>query len=794
MKEFYKRPLCFCSTAFLLGAAIGGYFNVHVAVLLSFVISAYVFIASSTVTIIYRKSNVRCIGNENFYRHIKALTALSGALFIGVFLSFYTFFITEGGMLQHYSGSGKTIEATVNARQHFNDYSASYHITITEIDGEKVRINTVLESDFPLDFAPREKVILTVSLSKYEGYDDSLFSRCHARSKGIIFTAVPEEDSNYQIVGSSNSFSGRLNEMRSLMSAGIRHRTNKESAGMISALLIGDRSYLSESAERDFRRLGLSHVLAISGMHLSIIASALGFILKKVRLPQKFRSAITISVILLYTTLTGFSMSVLRATLMLIMLTAANIFGRKSDPITSLLFSVSLICLFDIRAVCDVGLTLSFSATLGITTAGQRALNKIDLFSSNSVFKNLPSFFKAPIFYIMSSFAVSISAVFFTLPFSWIWFGELSLISPLSNLIFIPLFQILMYVIPFILLHPVMPIAASVAASIATFISNVISSLADSVARHIGLTISLDHGFTPYILAISLLLFVFLMICKKSRKHAFSMTALFLVISMTFGITASNVLTDSKTNICYFKSNINEFFIVSDKSGTALCDISDGTRSSYTKVMNFIKNELHKSDIETLIITHYHNRHMTTLSGLSKKNYIKNLFLSVPTTDKEYSIAFTLCKAAEQNGISVTFYRCLSDTTSKDNGAENNNTDSTYENKLISKFGSDIISDSTKFGKNELMLCRREYITRSTHPVVSLAIRTEAKSGNIFYITYLAASYKDTNFQSKEFNLIAQNSDITVYGMHSPKSTAKDYSGGAEEYSSNDFFFRVYEE
>ncbi len=202
----------------------------------------------------------------------------------------------------------------------------------------------------------------------------------------------------------------------------------KKEAAVITALLIGDKSNLTDDIKNDFSSSGTSHLLAVSGLHLTVLSGALFFFLKKLKVPKIPRSVISVFSVLSYMALTGFSKSVTRAGIMMIILLAGEVINEKSDTLNSLGFSVFVICLNPF-AVTDAGALLTVTAVLGLVTVEPLLAEKIK--PKNYILK-----FFADIF--LASLAVFIT----TLPVIFAFFGYVSLAGIFLNLIMIPVAQI----------------------------------------------------------------------------------------------------------------------------------------------------------------------------------------------------------------------------------------------------------------------------------------------------------------------------------------------------------------
>lgn len=137
-----------------------------------------------------------------------------------------------------------------------------------------------------------------------------------------------------------------------------------------SALVLGDKSLLSQDVRDSFGASGAMHVLAVSGLHIGIILELLLFFFG--RLPKIFtkKRAIIVSLIIiwLYSMIIGFPPSVVRATLMFTLLTVSRLSSEQSDSLNTLFFSAFVMLVFEPLLVYDIGFQLSYLAMLGILT------------------------------------------------------------------------------------------------------------------------------------------------------------------------------------------------------------------------------------------------------------------------------------------------------------------------------------------------------------------------------------------------------------------------------------------
>ncbi len=201
----------------------------------------------------------------------------------------------------------------------------------------------------------------------------------------------------------------------------------QEQASLLEALLIGDCSGLSESLETALARTGLSHIVSVSGMHLSFLA---GLVLLWPGNHRK-KMMFAIPILLFFMAATGNSPSVLRAGIMQILFLLAPVCNRESDSPTSLAFALCVLLALNPFSAANVGLQLSFASVAGLYLMTERINRSLQLIFQRRGQKSLPRFVRA----LCAIVASSVSAMIFTIPLSAYYFGLVSIISLLANLL-----------------------------------------------------------------------------------------------------------------------------------------------------------------------------------------------------------------------------------------------------------------------------------------------------------------------------------------------------------------------
>ena len=196
-------------------------------------------------------------------------------------------------------------------------------------------------------------------------------------------------------------------------------------AGFAYSIISGDRSELDHEMISQFSRVGIAHIVAISGLHVGFLVLLLLWPLNRLRLNKWIKLTIVINVLLLYAIFCGASPSVVRACIMAIILLIGNLFGKQNDNLNNVSLAGILILLISPLFLFDLGFLLSFAGVFGI-------------FCLYPVLKRALRFLRWK--WLIESLAVTLSADIATLPIIANAFGYVSLVSSISNLVLVPIF------------------------------------------------------------------------------------------------------------------------------------------------------------------------------------------------------------------------------------------------------------------------------------------------------------------------------------------------------------------
>lgn len=240
---------------------------------------------------------------------------------------------------------------------------------------------------------------------------------------------------------------------------GIKNRCTKiidnsfdsESAGIVKAMLVADKSTLDKNIKKLYSENGIAHIMAISGVHVAIIGMTLYGFLRKLRIGRFISGTFSIAIIVLYGIMTGMSSSTERAVIMLILSIAAEYFGRKTDAPTSMGFAMIIMVLGNPYVILDAGFQLSFAAITGVTVVAPQLRKLLGVFKrfikaadekKKQKHKKIMSLRKM-IIKLIDALVVGIASFITTTPVIIYYYYQFPPYSIFINLIVIPLVSLI---------------------------------------------------------------------------------------------------------------------------------------------------------------------------------------------------------------------------------------------------------------------------------------------------------------------------------------------------------------
>lgn len=304
---------------------------------------------------------------------------------------------------------------------------------------------------------------------------------------GILFTM---DGANVEVVKEAGfSLRGALYAFKELVQERINRLYFEPEASLGSGLLLGSRKGMSEELTADFQAVGLTHIVAVSGYNISLVIACIFALFSF--LPLKRRVILSIVMVALFVLFVGASAAAVRAGIMGSLGMWALYTGRRSQAFFVLLWSAVAMTLWNPAILpFDIGFQLSFASTLGLLVFSPM-LEKVFPLGKG---------------FLREALLLTLSAQLATFPFIVFYFGRLSLISPVANLVVAPL-------LPFSMLFSGLSLVGGMPFAVvaSVFLKGIIVStrwLAKVPYADVPLTLNLQGFlFTLFLLVFSALLF-----------------------------------------------------------------------------------------------------------------------------------------------------------------------------------------------------------------------------------------------------------------------------------------------
>lgn len=255
--------------------------------------------------------------------------------------------------------------------------------------------------------------------------------------KQNVFHQIYTQENQIKIIQRHKTLDFYIENLRNNLSKSFEiHQFDSKTKAIIDALILGQRLELDKETIADYSNAGVIHILAISGLHISIIYFFIVFLLKplkRVKFGAEIQLLIVLAILWLFALLTGLPASVTRAVTLFSFISIGNYFNQPKAIYNALAISAFLILLLKPNAIFDIGFQLSYAAVLSIVLF--QPFYKKFYFSENKI-----------AVYFTDTILVSLAAQIGVLPLSLYYFNQLPLLFLLANLVIIPLSSLVLIV------------------------------------------------------------------------------------------------------------------------------------------------------------------------------------------------------------------------------------------------------------------------------------------------------------------------------------------------------------
>lgn len=539
---------------------------------------------------------------------------------------------TASRQLLEWSQVGRTLPLELQVRDF--PRSTSYGVSVeTEIltEGALHGVSVLLWLPQGQGLRPGDQLTAEVTLSSAEDSDPDW--RYYNLSQGIRLSGRADWA---EVRSGEIPWDLRSKIWARQLGQGLERCFSGETAGFLFALTTGNRELLSESLEEQLSATGLSHVVAASGLHVHLLFSVLCLL----PVGRRWRGLVLLPFLLLFAAIAGFTPSICRAALMEGIFLLGPLFDREADGLTSLSLALALLLGQNIYAAASVSLQLSFAAMFGLRVVCP-ALGRRLREGACSGWK----------YRILSSLTTTLGANVFTLPLVLRYFGTVSLLSPLSNLVVLWLLPALL---PMALLGGLLgwlcPVLGQLLALPVGWLANLVLGLIDALAGIPWSTLPQGVPFLAWVV-LCYAVGVILYFCHGTARQVLSSVVLLLALLPVAGWAVQTKDSPADFTAVVLDVGQGQCLLLQSEQETAVIDCG-GTGKQAREALEQALHQTGADSIDRLILTHYDQDHTGGVPQLLLDGRVKCLCLPEPVEDDQ-ARAQALRQLAEGMGVTV---------------------------------------------------------------------------------------------------------------------------------------------
>jgi len=726
--KLLKRPLALACVAFVLCSVIGFLYPMASAP------SAVAFaVVSAVLLILYFVFKKGC-GQVLFACFFCALFSCAA------FFSSYMHFGKSLSLISGYYSREVVITGCITEVEHTTVYSGLYGIRTLKVDGDELEIKLRLESNSPT-FSRGDVISFCGVIRPFEddvnGYAEKLISM----ADGYIAACEQTGEEYKKYYSNDSSFVSVFESMREWSVKRFASILKPQAASLYSAVFAGDRSEITDGDMLSVRRCGVSHLLAVSGMHFSVIMALVLSFLSALGIPIKPRYALLSAVALIYMAFTGFSPSVVRSGIMLFVTYLGAFVGKNKDMFTSLMLTVTVMIAASPYLILNASFLLSSSATLGIILLSpaidelfahghKRMLSDILRDAELSLPRRILKYMRAVLteyvrsipVSLASAVAVSVFAVAFSLPFSLLFFKSISLASVPAGIILSPLVSLILTTAPFILIFG----GISAVGYVFSFAGDAFFLVTHFFSDIDGVYMNIGYPVTEVLIAVFFALISVCVLFMKKRKLIIPLVACFLAAVVTGSLISEN-FEFSGVDMTYKSTTESDALCVRADNGIVIADMGSDSRSDVKAALSSA-SALKHNEISAYVFTTFKAKSVTVASYLFSNCKLGTVYFPRYASRQSAVAVEAAAKEAESAGVSVGYFY----------------------------FGEDFYVDGCRLNVSEL-----EYLSRSAKPMFSVRIDRRDES-----VLWCSRSYFDGE---KSGQVYKDSYDVIVFGSYGPK-------------------------
>lgn len=507
--------------------------------------------------------------------------ALSAAVAVLLLMSNNAYYL---GKAKPLNGKEVIISGTLSDLPYEKDGSFYYVVKADAVNGEKSSLSFRVVSKAPLCIDVTDEVSLSAKAFLLGGDSDEILK--YYKSKSLFLGAHSPENISIKRGGKKNIGTMLLLLRQKLTSETLCLLPNTY-GGLVAGLCYGNKSNIPRNVTTAFSAAGVSHLLAVSGLHLSVWSSLLYMIMRKLRVSRRISSASSIVFIIFFAILTGMNPPVVRAGTMIGLVFAADLFKREADSLNSIGLSLILLLAFNPY--------MSTSLSLWLSLGMMYFLKPLSLALDRPIANVKQNVFTTAYKSVSSLVAVSLAVTAASLPVFAVSLPTVSTVSVLSNLLMVTVGSVCMTSgglgALFMLIK--LDVIGKPLVLLSGITAKYLTETAVKISEFHHALLPIDSIFTRISIAAALIVFAVVLLLGYKNKTAVKRIAITL-FCMIF-LSAAVVSTVQNSKLCIAAVSVGDGSAVVMKykyktyvvgcggnyfSGSAVCDIINTLGSS----------------------------------------------------------------------------------------------------------------------------------------------------------------------------------------------------------------------
>lgn len=408
-------------------------------------------------------------------------------------------------------------------------------------------------------------------------------AKSYYKAKGIYLRLNKVSDFSYS--HTDFSFRRAVNNYRERILKVIGSQMESDCAAVMTAMLFGDKSAIDSSEKTLMYRAGIGHIMAVSGVHLSVVCSFFWFVISRLPINRYFRFGLLMVPVLCFVMLAGMSNSVIRAAIMIALVYGAGLFRRRADTFNSLGIAVILLTAASPFAVRDASFLLSAAGVFGIGVAAPAITAEIEK--------------KHRLGNTARSFIASACVMVVVFPVTLLFFDEVSMVSPLSNLILLPICTVILVCGIIVMLTGGLAFAAVPVLTVCGFCCRAVIVVSEFIGRLRFSYIPLGSDFVRTVNIIAAVAAMLSLLIFGGKRRGIFLSAGSLAAAMLLS-GVYRYIPDRNITVALLKDGSSVTAVIHDKNSACIVDLKKGGGAAGSVVKYLNRNGIYK--LEAVIL------------------------------------------------------------------------------------------------------------------------------------------------------------------------------------------------